>query len=231
MLPYRQVACFGCCTFAIHGTCEHVHAAWLHSGDTVFCRKKPVAALPCQQSSSLHASVSVASPPSPFPDRPLQMDLRLSCRIWASKSFGLCLPKSRSISFSLLLGTSLQWKHTFLLWLAAPHNKSCWHASSGSRSESLATLMFASTWIAKIDLVSKAQALAEGALEALLNAKLNAHESLADAASRLLLRWSPKLRGRTVQGLVTSLQPLKLDIRSRRQGRTGWMTRTGFAGV
>ena len=29
---YRQVACFGCTTFAIHGSCEHVHAAWLHSG-------------------------------------------------------------------------------------------------------------------------------------------------------------------------------------------------------
>lgn len=33
MPRYRQVACFGRCTFAIHGTCEHVHAAWLHSGD------------------------------------------------------------------------------------------------------------------------------------------------------------------------------------------------------
>eukprot|EP00438_Fugacium_kawagutii_P006365 Skav208243 [mRNA] locus=scaffold2093:108435:109205:+ [translate_table: standard] len=30
---YRQAACFGCDTFAMHGCCEHVHASWLHSGD------------------------------------------------------------------------------------------------------------------------------------------------------------------------------------------------------
>ena len=46
---YRQVACFGCPTFSIHGSCEHVHVAWLHSGDInmdqahmpQFGRKKP----------------------------------------------------------------------------------------------------------------------------------------------------------------------------------------------
>ena len=30
---YRQVVCCSCPTFSLHGTCEHVHAAWLHSGD------------------------------------------------------------------------------------------------------------------------------------------------------------------------------------------------------
>ena len=30
--PYRQAVCFNCTTFSLHGSCENVHAAWLHGG-------------------------------------------------------------------------------------------------------------------------------------------------------------------------------------------------------
>ena len=32
MPQYRQAACFNCHVFSLHGSCEHVHAAWLHGG-------------------------------------------------------------------------------------------------------------------------------------------------------------------------------------------------------
>ena len=60
MPPYRQAACFGCDTFSLHASCEHIHAAWLRGGQIAMA----TAELPSQhrQKQSMRAKPTIVGP-------------------------------------------------------------------------------------------------------------------------------------------------------------------------
>ena len=64
--PYRQAVCFNCTTFSLHGSCEHVHAAWLHGGQL----DSRAAHIPALGRKRVPAQQAVPSVLRPGPARP-----------------------------------------------------------------------------------------------------------------------------------------------------------------